>query len=141
MNQKKSRQNVKAANTENLTPEQKKALEAQRQQLEASRAKGEGLERALERVNREHARVRADLAAHSRSLQQVLNSTGWRLWRKLTIPVRAWRRVKPYLTLVLRNPGRALGMGRSVWFLWRSGGTAGPPRGPWPRWRTGSATT
>ncbi len=108
----------------NQLAEQQKTLEALRQQLQASRAKADGLERALEKINREHARVRADLAAHSRSLQQVLNSTGWRLWRKLTIPVRAWRRLKPYLAFALRNPGRAWDMGRTAWFVWRSGGTA-----------------
>ena len=119
-----ARQHAALVEKDRLLSEQQAALADRDQQLTEKQREMAALIGELQASHRVVADLqgaREDLAA---SLEAMRNSTGWRLWQGLMLPVRAARQLSAYLGLLRSDRRRALGRFRAARFVWQAGGRA-----------------
>ncbi|MCU7917776.1 MAG: glycosyltransferase [Candidatus Thiodiazotropha sp. (ex Epidulcina cf. delphinae)] len=76
----------------------------------------------LQSINQERNRLALELQRQTESLENVLNSRGWRGYMALTLPLRAWRRLAPHVKRLFREPRLLLDWSKEARRLWKAGG-------------------
>lgn len=71
---------------------------------------------------RQWGKEREVLQAQAAHLHDILHSTGWRVWLFLMYPLRLFRRVQPFLSLLFSEPDRALKLLNAYRLRRREGG-------------------
>ncbi len=78
----------------------------------------------LHRIRAERDRFADETRKLGQSLEAVLSSRGWRLWKAATLPVRGARLLRPWLARMLRDPAGGAGEAKTLLHEWREAGPA-----------------
>ncbi len=105
----------------------RREIEAYRTTLESERRVAGELEfelAGLRRIQAERDALAEEARNLGQTLEAVLNSRGWRLWKAATLPIRGARLLRPWLGRALRSPREGFKEAAGLAHDLRSGGPA-----------------